>query len=105
MPGFTRAQAEALLPKVRPLVEDLQRRMQSYRRNPSQPVQAEIAAVIREIAALGVEVKDPDTGLIDFPAARKGTPIYLCWKLGEGDRISWWHDQSTGYAGRKLIED
>jgi hypothetical protein len=105
MPTFTRAQAEALLPKVRPLLEDLQRRKASYDRRPTDPVAKEINALLLEIAHLGVDVKDPDQGLIDFPALRRGREVLLCWKLGEGDRISYWHDVETGFAGRKLIED
>src|SRR5207237_10794900 len=105
MPTFTRAQAEALLPKVRPLLEDLQRRKASYDRRPTDPVAKEINALLLEIAHLGVDVKGPDQGLIDFPAMRRGREVLLCWKLGEGDRISYWHDVETGFAGRKLIED
>ena len=105
MPTFTRAQAEALLPQVRPLLEDLQRRATAYRRRPTDPVAREIEALLREIAELGVEVKDPNDGLIDFRAERRGREIYLCWKLGEGDRIAFWHDLDTGFAGRKIIED
>ena len=51
------------------------------------------------------EVKDPDKGLIDFRTTRRGRETYLCWQLGEGDRITYWHDLETGFAGRKLIED
>ena len=105
MPTYTRAQAEALLPKVRPLLEDLQRRVASYRRRPTDPVAREIEALIREIGELGVEVKDPDRGLIDFPTKMRGREVYLCWQLGEGERISFWHDLETGFAGRKIIED
>ena len=105
MPTFTRAQAEALLPKVRPLLEDLQRRKASYDRRPTDPVAKEINALLLEIAHLGVDVKDPDQGLIDFPATRRGREILLCWKLGEGERVSYWHDLDSGFAGRKLIED
>ena len=105
MPTFTRTQAEAVLPKVRPLLEDLQRRKASYDRRPTDPVAKEINALLLEIAHLGVDVKDPDQGLIDFPAKRRGREILLCWKLGEGERISYWHDLESGFAGRKLIED
>ena len=105
MPQFTRAQAEALLPKVRPLLEDLQRRAASYRKRPSDPVAREIEALLREIAELGVEVKDIDVGLIDFRTRMRGREVYLCWKLGEGDRISYWHDVDAGFRGRKIIED
>jgi len=50
-------------------------------------------------------VKDLDAGLIDFPSIRRGDEILLCWKPGEGERISWWHDAQAGYRGRRLIED
>lgn len=105
MPTFTRAEAEALLPQVRPLVEDLQRRVTSYRRRPTDPVAREIEALLREIAELGVEVKDPDRGLIDFRSERRGREFYLCWQIGEGNRIAYWHDLDGGFAGRKIIED
>ena len=105
MPTFTRAEAEALLPKVRPLLEDLQRRVAAYRRRPSDPVAREIEALLREVAEFGVEVKDPDRGLIDFRSERRGRELYLCWQLGEGSRITFWHDLESGFAGRKIIED
>jgi len=105
MPTYTRAEAEALPPKVRPLLEDLQRRIAAYRRRPTDPVAREIEALLREIAELGVEMKDPDLGLVDFRTVRRGREVYLCWKLGEGDRIAFWHDLETGFAGRKIIED
>ena len=105
MTTYTRAEAEALLPQVRPLVEDLQRRVTSYRRRPTDPVAREIEALLREIAELGVEVKDPDRGLIDFRSVRRGREFYLCWQIGEGNRIAYWHDLESGFAGRKIIED
>ena len=105
MPQFTRVEAERQLTKVRPLLEDLQRRVAAYRRRPTDPVAREIEALLREIAELGAEVKDPEQGLIDFRTQRRGQEVYLCWKLGEGDRISFWHDLEAGFAGRKIIED
>ena len=50
-------------------------------------------------------MKDPDRGLIDFRAKFRGREVYLCWQLGEGSHISYWHDLESGFAGRKLIED
>jgi hypothetical protein len=104
MPHLTRAEAEALLPRVQPLLEDLRRRVESFRRNPSDPVAREIRALLEELAVLGVEVKDPDQGLIDFRAMRDGREVYLCWKLGEGVRIMYWHDLDAGYAGRRPLD-
>src|SRR6184192_1135905 len=78
MPQFTRAEAEALLPRVRPLLEDLKRRKKTYDERPSAPVASEIEALLREVAELGVEVKDIDSGLIDFRTDRNGEEVYLC---------------------------
>jgi len=104
MPRFTRATAEAVLPQAEPLLEDLQRRVAAYRRNASDPVAREIRALILELDGLGVEVKDPGLGLIDFRAMRDGREICLCWKLGDGPRILYWHDLDAGFAGRRAID-
>lgn len=61
-------------------------------------------AAVRQIDAWGITLRDIGSGLVDFPALANGRPIWLCWKLGEGE-IAWWHDHETGLAGRKpLIE-
>ena len=106
MPQFTRAEAEALLPRVRPLLEDLKRRKTTYDTRPSVPVAREIEALLHELAALGVEVKDIDSGLIDFRTQHGGEEAYLCWRLGEGDRIAWWHTLEGGFPARRpLVEN
>jgi hypothetical protein len=56
-----------------------------------------------EIDAIGVQVKDLDIGLLDFPCEVDGQTILLCWKLGE-NAITHWHGVSEGFAGRKLID-
>jgi hypothetical protein len=63
---------------------------------------AGIAPLLREIAELGIEIKDLNQGLIDFPSVRDGRVVYLCWRLGEGE-ISYWHDLDAGFAGREPI--
>lgn len=50
----------------------------------------------------GVEVKDLDRGLIDFPALYQGQAVYLCFHLGE-ETISHWHGFEEGFSGRKPI--
>lgn len=61
-------------------------------------------AAVRQIDAWGITLRDIGTGLIDLPALANGRPIWLCWRLGEGD-ITWWHDLEAGLAGRRpLIE-
>jgi hypothetical protein len=57
-----------------------------------------------EIDATGVQVKDLDIGLLDFPCEVDGRTILLCWKLGE-DAIRHWHGISEGFAGRKPIDE
>lgn len=105
MPQFARDEAEALIPKVRPYLEDIQRRKEAFDRRPTEPLAAEIRALVTAVAEMGVEVKDLDVGLIDFPTVRRGRQIYLCWKLGEGDHITWWHALDTGFAGRRPIAE
>ena len=56
------------------------------------------------LAALGAELKDLDDGLVDFYAVRGDKLVYLCWKEGE-DRIRYWHDLESGFAGRRPIEE
>ncbi|HYX42460.1 MAG TPA: DUF2203 domain-containing protein [Pyrinomonadaceae bacterium] len=68
-----------------------------------------VAALLRlierasELEALGVQLKDFARGLIDFPSLRDGRVVLLCWELGEGDRIEWWHETEAGYAGRQPL--
>ena len=62
----------------------------------------ELARVIDEIVDHGVQVKDIDEGLIDFPARRGGETVLLCWKLGE-DEIRYWHTLEDGFAGRREL--
>ncbi len=57
-----------------------------------------------EIDAIGVQVKDLDIGLLDFPCDVEGQTILLCWKLGETG-ITHWHGTHEGFAGRKPIDE
>jgi hypothetical protein len=59
---------------------------------------------LAEIDATGVQVKDLDIGLLDFPCEVNGRTVLLCWKLGE-DKITHWHTPSEGFAGRKPIDE
>ena len=60
--------------------------------------------LLHEVLATGVQVKDVNTGLLDFPAWRQDHAVYLCWKYGE-DKIEFWHEIDAGFAGRKPIAD
>jgi hypothetical protein len=55
-----------------------------------------------EIGGLGIQIKDLDRGLVDFPSIRDGREVFLCWELEEDD-IEFWHDLETGYAGRERL--
>lgn len=59
---------------------------------------------IAEIHATGVQVKDIDIGLLDFPCKVEGEILLLCWKLGE-EKITHWHSTEEGFAGRKPIDE
>ena len=59
---------------------------------------------LAEIDAAGVQVKDLDIGLLDFPCVVEDRVILLCWKLGEKS-IGHWHGTEEGFANRKPIDD
>lgn len=64
---------------------------------------AELEHFQRELAALGVEVKDYVQGLVDFPAERDGRVVCLCWRLGE-PAVEYWHEVDAGFAGRQPLD-
>jgi len=57
-----------------------------------------------EIDSIGVQVKDLDIGLLDFPCEVEGRTVLLCWKLGEA-AITHWHGTDEGFAGRKPVDE
>ena len=59
---------------------------------------------LRPIEDMGAELKDIETGLIDFPYRRDGKEVLLCWRYGEPE-VGYWHDLQTGVRGRKPLED
>jgi hypothetical protein len=122
---FSIEEANALLPSVRPvllLIRRTYRRLLSYQEaakhaadgaeqggggmpGGSKYVALLIELTVRtsELDELGVQLKDYARGLIDFPSLRDGRVVLLCWQLGEGDQIEWWHDTETGFAGRQPL--
>jgi hypothetical protein len=130
---FTPAEANAMLPLLRSILRDvtelaheLQDRnerlgrvrghqksvMDEAHREELQQIEQEyehgrerMQALLEELQQLGVELKDPYTGLLDFRCHLEGREVYLCWKLGEPE-VAYWHDLDTGFAGRqKLLVD
>ncbi len=59
---------------------------------------------VQELSQLGVELKDFERGLIDFPHELDGRVVYLCWQLGEED-LGFWHELDAGFAGRRPLWD
>jgi hypothetical protein len=62
----------------------------------------QFVALVTAIEGLGAVLRDLDSGLVDFPAAVRGIPIFLCWRVGE-PRVGYWHGVAEGFAGRKPI--
>ena len=56
----------------------------------------------QELWEIGVELKDCEKGLLDFPALREGREVYLCWRLGESEIVAW-HEIHAGFMGRREI--
>jgi hypothetical protein len=75
------------LRQVQADLERTQERMQEYE---------------RELAQLGVELKDYFSGLVDFPAVMNGRVVYLCWRQGEPE-VAHWHELEAGFAGRQKL--
>ena len=122
---FTIEEANSLLPSVRPIVKSIQK---SHRRLITFQTAAKLAAQGAEnggggmilgpryadllvalsthagqLESLGIQLKDYQQGLIDFPSMRDGRVVLLCWKADEGDRLEWWHDVEAGFAGRQPL--
>ncbi|MHB1936518.1 MAG: DUF2203 domain-containing protein [Acidobacteriaceae bacterium] len=64
----------------------------------------EIKDTLAEIDSIGVQVKDLDTGLLDFPCRLGEETVLLCWKLGEKE-IRHWHTMESGFAGRQAVDE
>jgi hypothetical protein len=126
---FTPEQATQMLPLVRRIVEDIVTSVARWRERirdfelataavtshspdpraaalerEAGAIAEEVDRFVRELTALGVELKDYETGLVDFPAERDGRPVYLCWRLGE-PKVQFWHEIDAGFVGRRPLEE
>jgi len=54
------------------------------------------------LADEGILLRDPEAGLVDFPAERDGTRVFLCWRLGE-ERVAWFHEERAGFSNRRPL--
>ena len=62
--------------------------------------QLELKADVQQLAKAGILLRDPEKGLVDFPAERDGRRVFLCWQLGE-DEVSFFHEETNGFSSRK----
>jgi hypothetical protein len=63
----------------------------------------DVESAVAELAEKGIVLRDPETGLVDFPAITdKGVVYLLCWKRDEDD-LGWWHFAEEGFAGRRRL--
>ncbi|MGE3316194.1 MAG: DUF2203 domain-containing protein [Planctomycetaceae bacterium] len=130
---FTVTEANAMLPLVRAIVDDIvrlaadvherQERLNKVRRRHGNRGQSEddvyseeleqseqdldkdkerLVTFVDELEGLGVQLKDPLMGLVDFPTRIEGRDALLCWKHGEGD-IAFWHELNAGFQGRQSL--
>ncbi len=130
MKFFTPAEANEALGVVRPLVERLVERRRSFLEHDGELERyrekittnggglnhrrfhelqeaageeaEEITRSLEAITALGVQVKDADRGLVDFPSVREDREVYLCWEEGE-EEVGFWHELDAGHAGRQRL--
>jgi hypothetical protein len=121
VPHFTLAKANSALPLVKRVVgdivithskaADLQGKIESLPTgaNSRSVLQDQLETTIDrlqelvgELADIGCELKDCETGLIDFIGRHKGHDVCLCWKLGE-DKISFFHEITAGFSGRQPV--
>ena len=120
---FTREEANALLPQLKPLLRQLRDAKDKLTDTDVHEVLSEAAAtngggeegrqvgvafleVRRLLEALeesGILLRDIDRGLLDFPAVIAGEEIYVCWELGE-DEVDYWHELNSGYRGRQPLD-
>lgn len=120
---FSVAEANAALPLVRRVVQDIveqygiimsnhaklqQSRLPDEQRQQAEAEQAEATdkmnSLAGELSDIGCELKDWECGLVDFPARLEDRDVFLCWKLGE-EQVSQWHEIHAGFTGRETIAD
>ena len=127
---FTAAEANDLLPQVRPLVEGMTRarvklavaeraqdvasravggngggldsRALRETREAVEDLSEQVGRAIAALGELGVIVKDAERGLVDFPSRRGEEIVLLCWELGE-DTVAYWHGLEDGFGGRQPL--
>jgi hypothetical protein len=81
---------------------DLRRKEVAALREALESAHASLRELLAELDELGIQVKDVDRGLLDFPSEVDGQDALLCWHVGE-PRIAFWHSPQDGFAGRRPL--
>ena len=97
-----REQAMALRPDVWPVLEKAAGNGGSRKAGELLEIFQQFETIFKELKGLGCEMKGLEQGLVDFPARRDGRMVYLCWQYNEPE-ISFWHDVDAGFAGRQPL--
>ena len=103
---FTPEEANRKLPEIKELVSQIMETKKRLDRGSTGQQRKEdldrITVLVSKVQESGIEIKDVDQGLIDFPAIRFSEPVSLCWKYGE-EEVLFWHG-SEGFRGRKPLK-
>lgn len=124
-PIYTIEQANALIPQVRAIVLQLaveQRRLDTAHAEMHRQLSANgdpdgaarasqqesevshirdgMRGLVDHLAEMGIELRDVELGLVDFPGVREGRPVWLCWRLADPS-VAFWHGTDEGYANRR----
>jgi hypothetical protein len=86
----------------RPNANGVDHEREQLARDAVRGAEEELLKGVLSLNALGIHIKGPLEGLIDFRSYRDGELVELCWKLGE-ERVEHWHRIGEGFAGRKRL--
>jgi len=105
---FTPLEADELLPEVEKTISYILEIKKSSEMLSDEAEMADamerLQQEMQKLEDLGCVLKDMNAGLVDFPAVRLGTRVWLCWKSGE-KKVEFWHGLHEGFAGRKPINE
>ena len=97
-----REQAMTLRPDVWPVLEKAAGNGGSRKAGELLAIFQQFETIFKQLKSLGCELKGLEQGLVDFPTIREGRAAYLCWQYNE-PQISFWHDVDAGFAGRQPL--